>query len=76
MASIDQNRILTQTQTNHGRTKKKNLRSQRDHRRGHIKIPESALSECTNCHALIRPHRVCPECGFYKGVEVIEIKAS
>jgi len=25
---------------------------------------------------LIRPHRVCPECGFYKGVEVIEIKAS
>jgi len=25
MASIDQNRILTQTQTNHGRTKKKNL---------------------------------------------------
>jgi len=25
MACIDQNRILTQTQTNHGRTKKKNL---------------------------------------------------
>ncbi|SVD76700.1 uncharacterized protein METZ01_LOCUS429554, partial [marine metagenome] len=42
----------------------------------HIKIPETALSECTNCHALIRPHRVCPECGFYKGVEVIEIAAT
>ena len=53
--------------------RRKISRSQRDHRRGHIKIPESALSECTNCHALIRPHRVCPECGFYKGVEVIEI---
>ncbi|MBL4825098.1 MAG: 50S ribosomal protein L32 [SAR324 cluster bacterium] len=54
----------------------KTSRSQRDHRRGHIKITESALSECTNCHALIRPHRVCPECGFYKGVEVVEVKAS
>ena len=54
----------------------KTSRSQRDHRRGHIKITESALSECTNCHALIRPHRVCPECGFYKGVEVIEVKGS
>ena len=48
-------------------------RSKRDHRRGHIKIKEPALSECTNCGALIRPHRVCPECGFYKGVEVLEV---
>ena len=53
--------------------RRKTSRSQRDHRRGNIKIPEPALSECTNCLALIRPHRVCPECGFYKGVEVIEV---
>jgi len=32
--------------------RRKISRSQRDHRRGHIKIPETALSECTNCHAL------------------------
>ena len=56
--------------------RRKTSRSQRDHRRGHIKISETALSECTNCHALIRPHRVCPECGFYKGVEVIEVAAN
>tara|TARA_Y100001970_G_C14223863_1_gene854343 strand:+ start:762 stop:944 length:183 start_codon:yes stop_codon:yes gene_type:complete len=56
--------------------RRKISRSKRDHRRGHIKIAESGLSKCNNCGSLIRPHRVCPECGFYKGVEVIEVKAS
>ncbi len=53
--------------------RRKTSRSKRDQRRGNIKIEQTALSVCTNCHALIRPHRVCPECGFYKGVEVIEV---
>ena len=56
--------------------RRKVSRSKRDHRRGHIKIKESGLSECTNCRSLIRPHRVCPECGYYKGVEVVELNAS
>ena len=25
------------------------------------------LQPCKNCGALILPHRLCPECGFYKG---------
>ena len=56
--------------------RRKISRSKRDHRRGHIKIKESGLSKCSNCDSLVRPHRVCPECGFYKGVEIIEVKAS
>lgn len=48
-------------------------KSKRDKRRGHIKLKTPALSECTNCHVLIRPHRVCPECGYYKGVQVVEV---
>ena len=47
-------------------------RSKRDHRRGHIRLQGPALSSCSNCGAFIRPHRVCPECGFYKGIQVIE----
>ncbi len=49
-------------------------RSKRDSRRAHnSKIAVPALSECTNCNALIVPHRVCPQCGYYKGVPVIEV---
>ncbi len=31
------------------------------------KYPEVNLYPCKNCGALILPHRLCPECGFYKG---------
>ena len=34
------------------------------------KVKANGLVECSNCKAMIRPHRMCPECGFYKGVEV------
>ena len=54
--------------------RRKISRSKRDHRRGHIKIKEYALSKCSNCDSLIRPHRVCPECGYYKGVEVFVVE--
>lgn len=29
--------------------------------------------KCSNCDTKIMPHRACPECGFYKGREVIKI---
>jgi len=51
--------------------KYKTSRSKRDQRRGQIKITAPSLSSCSNCSALIRPHRVSPECGYYKGVEVV-----
>ena len=38
-------------------------------RRTHYKITANGLVECTNCGAKIRPHRACPKCGFYKGVD-------
>jgi len=31
------------------------------------KLPKIQLQACKNCSALILPHRLCPECGFYKG---------
>lgn len=29
-------------------------------------------SECPQCHSQKLPHRVCPECGYYDGREVIK----
>jgi large subunit ribosomal protein L32 len=40
-------------------------------RRANDKIAAPALSQCPQCHALILPHHVCPECGYYKGKEVV-----
>ena len=41
-------------------------------RRTHYKIEANGTVKCSNCGAAIRPHRVCPECGFYKGKNVTE----
>ena len=44
-------------------------KTRRNMRRTHYKITANGLVECTNCGAKIRPHRACPKCGFYKGVD-------
>ncbi|MDD4518556.1 MAG: 50S ribosomal protein L32, partial [Limnochordia bacterium] len=33
------------------------------------------LVECPQCHEPRLPHRACPNCGTYKGRQVITIKA-
>lgn len=43
-------------------------------RRGHIKIEATGLTSCPHCGALIKSHRVCPECGFYKGKDILHLK--
>lgn len=30
------------------------------------------LVECPQCHELKAAHRVCPKCGYYDGVQVID----
>lgn len=34
------------------------------------------LSVCPQCGARVRPHRVCPSCGYYKGRQVTSISAA
>ncbi len=41
-------------------------------RRTHMKINANGVVKCPNCGAMIRPHRVCKECGSYKGKKIIE----
>lgn len=43
-------------------------------RRSHMALTPNQTTKCTNCGAQIRPHRVCKECGFYKGSKVIVTK--
>ncbi len=41
-------------------------------RRSHSALTAVVTNKCPNCGEAIRPHRVCPKCGFYKGKEEIK----
>lgn len=43
-------------------------------RRAHWKAQRVTLVECPKCHAQMRPHRVCLNCGYYAGREVIKVE--
>lgn len=43
-------------------------------RRSHHALGVPNLKPCPKCGAYILPHRVCYECGFYKGRLVVEKK--
>jgi large subunit ribosomal protein L32 len=52
--------------------KRKTSRTVRDMRRATHKASAPAQSVCPQCHQPKLPHRVCGECGYYNGKEVIE----
>jgi large subunit ribosomal protein L32 len=47
----------------------------RDKRRAHDALRAPSLSTCPQCGSKKRPHRVCPECGTYRGVKVLDVEA-
>jgi large subunit ribosomal protein L32 len=55
--------------------KKHKTRSGRNQRRSHDKLTATSLSVCKNCKYPVKPHEVCQNCGFYKGKQVIKVKA-
>ena len=56
--------------------KRKTSKARRDKRRSAVwKLDAPAMSKCDNCGAIKAPHKVCKNCGFYKGVEVIKVDA-
>ena len=48
--------------------------TRRDKRRTHYKAVVPTVVTCSNCGASVLYHRVCPECGFYRGKLAIEKK--
>jgi len=52
--------------------KRKHSKQRRDKRRTHDKITAPTVAACPNCGAAVQSHRVCPECGFYRGKIAIE----
>jgi large subunit ribosomal protein L32 len=57
--------------------KKRTSVSRKGQRRGgHThKLYAKTTSNCPNCGGLVKPHHVCPSCGYYKGNEVIAMSS-
>jgi len=38
------------------------------------KMDPVPTTECPHCHETKLPHRACPHCGFYNGMEIVARK--
>jgi large subunit ribosomal protein L32 len=41
-------------------------------RRSHHAIPSATLGRCPRCNQAVKPHRICGNCGHYRGKTVID----
>lgn len=55
--------------------KRKLGKSRKGKRRSHHALKARNLVACPKCHELRLPHHVCPFCGTYKGIGVVEVKS-
>jgi len=53
--------------------KQRKTKSRRDNRRMHLFIEKPAFGVCPKCGKNVKPHTVCFHCGYYKGVEVMDV---
>ncbi|NMB36425.1 MAG: 50S ribosomal protein L32 [Bacteroidales bacterium] len=51
--------------------KRKVSKQRRDKRRTHYKATVPTLATCSNCGSAVMYHHVCPECGYYRGRQLI-----
>lgn len=56
--------------------KKKKSKAKRDTRRSHDAITLIHGTTCPQCHEPVMPHRVCPECGTYRGRTLLKTEES
>ena len=52
--------------------KRKISKQRRNTRRTHYKASVPTIASCSNCGSAVEYHRVCPECGYYRGKQAIE----
>ncbi len=52
--------------------KSRTSKARRNSRRAQWKLTVPGLVECPQCHEKKLPHRVCLNCGFYRGKEILD----
>ena len=56
--------------------KSRTSKQRRDKGRTHYKAVAPTVSACSNCGSATLFHRVCPECGYYRGKLVVDKQAA
>ena len=46
-------------------------KARRNSRRANWKLDMPGIVECPQCHQMKLAHRVCKNCGYYNGVQVV-----
>ena len=54
--------------------KKKMSRSRTRRRKSQWRLAAPRTARCPQCNAAKLPHRACPECGTYKGREMLPVE--
>ena len=54
--------------------KRRHSKARTSKRRAHDHLKTRSTTSCPQCGAEVLPHRVCLECGHYKGREVVEVE--
>lgn len=54
--------------------KRKISKGRRNRRRAHDALQQPALVQCPSCQEMMRPHRVCLNCGEYQGRTIYEME--
>jgi large subunit ribosomal protein L32 len=54
--------------------KRKHSKSRKWSRRAHHALKSPDLSICPRCHKDKMPHRICGNCGYYKGSPVVALE--
>lgn len=56
-------------------TTQHHTKSKRDKRRAEFRLKRQIFSFCPKCGYTLISHRMCSNCGYYKGKEVIDVLA-
>ena len=55
--------------------KKVSRRRGRNRRAGSLKLTLPGMMECPQCHKMKLAHRVCKNCGYYDGKQIVNVEA-
>lgn len=52
--------------------KRRTSHARQGKRRSHHGVTPKEIAYCSHCEQPVIPHRVCSNCGFYKGREIVK----
>jgi large subunit ribosomal protein L32 len=67
---------LPKRKVSHARQGDRRAHAAQGDRRAHSALAAPQLQECPHCHEQKLAHHACPNCGWYRGRQVLHIKTT